>query len=183
MFERNRVDSGTNQQSATAAEVTLTSGEVLTGRVLTSAARAFPEALNGSAPFLEFEPFNAPRRFLAKAAILSIELLETPRTNQLSPRGREAESFDPHAVLGVARSAGFEEIRQAYLRMSKLYHPDRYSAVELPREVRDYLSAMAASINTAYSALERAQTAQKERTSNRVEAIYTSPPRTGAARG
>ncbi len=50
--------------------------------------------------------------------------------------------------------ASRDEVRQAYLRLAKAYHPDRYASVELPEEVRDYLSAMARRVNAAHAALE-----------------------------
>ena len=47
-----------------------------------------------------------------------------------------------------------EQAREAYLKLAKLYHPDRYAAADLPREVRDYLAVMVRRINAAHDAVQ-----------------------------
>jgi DnaJ-class molecular chaperone len=75
------------------------------------------------------------------------------------------------SVRGAGLKAGAtrEEAREAYVRMAKIYHPDLYMAVELPREVRDYLAAMVRRINAAHQALENAQRKQAAKQ----EAVFT----------
>ena len=53
-----------------------------------------------------------------------------PRADQLDGEGRApgTPAFDPYAVLKVAKDASPEEIRLAYHRMAKLYHPDRIAS-------------------------------------------------------
>lgn len=34
-------------------------------------------------------------------------------------------SFDPYSVLGVARDADEATVKNAYIKLAKLYHPDR----------------------------------------------------------
>jgi hypothetical protein len=50
-------------------EITLTSGRQLTGKVILPSGRTLAEALNGPSAFIEFEPEDAPRSFIAKAAL------------------------------------------------------------------------------------------------------------------
>jgi curved DNA-binding protein CbpA len=85
----------------------------------------------------------------------------------------EGGSFDPHGVLGLKPGATHEEAREAYVRLAKTYHPDRYAAIELPREVRDYLAVMARRVNAAHQALEAAQRRQFAKE----EPLYTRPGR------
>ncbi len=177
MFERNKVDTGVQHVASVPAEVEDANGTVLKGRFIFTAARAFADVLNGPSQFLEFEGYEGPRQFLSKSAIRSVRLVAVPQAGQLDARRRDSAAFDPHQVLGVAHAAPFDEIRQAYLRLSKTYHPDRYQSVELPAEVRDYLAAMAARINVAYAALERDVQIEKAKVSTRVEPVYTSRPR------
>jgi curved DNA-binding protein CbpA len=96
-----------------------------------------------------------------------------PKAANLGARLSDPDGFDPHAVLGLAAGASREEVRQAYFRLAKAYHPDRYATAELPEEVRDYLAAMARRINAAHAALEVPQKRQRVRE----EPIFTSPGR------
>ncbi len=177
MFERNRIDTGAQQQVPVAVEIIRDDGTVLKGRFIVSASRAFCEVLNGQGQFLEFEPHGGPRCYLAKSTLKSVTVVNAPDARQLQNRRHELEGFEPFAVLGLAPGAPFDEVRHAYLTLSKIYHPDRYQSVELPAEVRDYLVAMAKRINTAYAALERVVAVDKSRVSNRVEPIFTTGPR------
>ena len=61
---------------------------------------------------------------------------------------------DPHQILAVAPGAPWLAVREAYLRLAKAYHPDRFSGMELPKEVLEYLDAKARRINVAYELLE-----------------------------
>ena len=57
-------------------------------------------------------------------------------------------------MLGLEKGAAFDNIRDAYHRLSKLYHPDRYASIELPREVKTYLEGMSKNVNAAFVALK-----------------------------
>ena len=89
----------------------------------------------------------------------------------------DGDSFDPYSVLGVVRGATFDEIRQAFVRLSKLYHPDLYANVALPGEVKDYLAAMARRINAAYHALEAPIQSEKRATIEKAKPVFTSSQR------
>lgn len=62
---------------------------------------------------------------------------------------------DPYAVLGVAPSAGMEEIKAAYRRLVRENHPDRVMAQGLPQEFIDIAQEKMAAINAAYDKIER----------------------------
>ncbi|MBX9926988.1 MAG: hypothetical protein K2Y05_11570, partial [Hyphomicrobiaceae bacterium] len=72
--------------------------------------------------------------------------------------------------------AEWDEIREAYIKLAKAYHNDRYASVELPNEVRSYLKEMSTRVNTAYAMLE-APRMQSKRVATRQEPIYQSRPR------
>ena len=76
-------------------------------------------------------------------------------------------------MLGVTPGATREEIRQAYLALAKVYHPDRYATAELPTEVIEYLFAMARRINAAHAALRR----RAEEAGREQEPVFTSAGR------
>lgn len=178
MFERNKIDNGANthHQTAVPAELTLSDGEVLAGQFIIPATRAFSDVLNGESHFLEFEPFNGERRFVARTAIRAVKLLQIGSASGLAARRPVEGSFDPYTALGLKADAEWDDIRHAYLRLAKAYHADRFASVDLPAEVRDYLQAMSRRVNAAYVALETPRLAVKK-ISMRAEAVYTSQPR------
>jgi DnaJ like chaperone protein len=63
--------------------------------------------------------------------------------------------FDPYAVLKVQKGASADEIKQAYHKMARLYHPDRIASYELPEEVKDYVRAMLVRINLAFEQISQ----------------------------
>jgi hypothetical protein len=140
------------------------------------ASRSLFDVLNNQGSFIEFEPYGGERSILAKSTVKAVRIVNVPPAQSLSARLRDIDNFDPFSVLGVERGAAFEDVRHAYLKLAKLYHPDRYSGVELPTEVHDYLSAMARRINTAYASLE-APVQTKKAAQQRAQPVYTSPAR------
>jgi hypothetical protein len=172
MFDRNRTDY-TPEPAGIAVELTHADGTVAAGRLLVAMNKMLGDVLNGPGGFIEFEPYGGARTFLAKAQLASVRPLDTPRASNLGTRLADPAGFNPHSVLGVAPGATHEEVRQAYFRMAKAYHPDRYATAELPQEVSDYLAAMARRINAAHAALET----PIKRQAARPEPVFTSPGR------
>ena len=127
-------------------------------------------------PFIDFEPWRGERTFLAKASIRNVCMVNVPRAQNLNQRLHDLDGFDPHAILGLVSTASFDDVKAAWHRLAKVYHPDRYSAAELPPEVRDYLANMARRVNAAYAALEAPMQATR-RASHRAQPVYTSQSR------
>ncbi|MEQ1616058.1 MAG: DnaJ domain-containing protein [Hyphomicrobiaceae bacterium] len=176
MFERNKVDSSP-EQTAVAIEAGLEDGRILKGKVAIPLHKSVYDVLNGAGAYLDFEPFDGERQFIAKVSLRTVKLISVGRAANLNLRLRDMDGFDPHTILGVTRAATWEEIKGAYHRLAKVYHPDRYSSAELPPEVRDYLASMARRINAAYAALEAPQQVRKQATINTSTPIYSSPMR------
>lgn len=161
MFERNRSTVETGQLLSVEVELELDDGALLRGKVRLSTTKGFAEALNGPATFLEFVPQGEERLYLSKSAIRSIKPIHVPGAEGLASRQPSSGGFDPFQVLGVTRETPWEDIRGAYHRLSKAYHPDRFQSVELPGEVRDYLAQMTRRLNAAFAALERVAKAER----------------------
>ncbi len=176
MFERNKIDNSV-QQTSVPAEVTLDDGQLVKGKFLIAASRSIFEVLNGDGHFLEFETYDGERTLIARAMLKSVKIVPVPSGSNLRSRLRDSDNFEPHAVLGVTSDAAWDDIRAAYLKLSKLYHPDRYTTVDLPQEVRDYLSAMARRVNAAYAALEIPMQAAKRAVIEKAKPVFTSPQR------
>ena len=179
MFERNKVDNINHQtqQIAVAAEVTFDTGDVAAGQFLIHASRPFAEVLNGASPFVEFEVYGEPRRWIAKSTLRDVKLVTVPKAGTLQARASDIDGFEPHRVLGVDASTDWAGVRAAYHTLSKIYHPDRYASADLPPEVQDYLAAVARRINLAYMALETKHNTVKA-VAQRAAPIYESQPRT-----
>jgi DnaJ domain len=172
MFERNRIDN-VPEATAVPVEITLADGGIAKGKLLAPLGKTVADALNGNGGFVEFEPYGGERSYLAKAQLTSVKLIGLPKAPNLNVRLRDADGFDPYAVLCVADGAGRDEVRHAYFGLAKAYHPDRYATAELPEEVRDYLSAMARRINAAYAALD----VPERKKAALAEPVFTTPPR------
>ena len=152
MFERNKVD--TIQHNGVAVEITTSAGETLGGQILIGTGRSLAQVLNGEGAFVEFEPWGAERMLLSKGSLVAIKPVSTARAESLSGRVAALDGFDPYTILGLRKGASLDEVRSAWHRLSKAYHPDRYASAELPAEVSEYLGSMVRRINAAYSALE-----------------------------
>lgn len=176
MFERNKIDNSL-QQAAVPAEVTLDDGRLVKGKFLITTSRSIFEVLNGDGHFLEFETYDGERTLIARSALKSVKIVSVPSGSNLKARMRDGDNFEPHTVLGVTTDAEWDEIRAAYLKLSKAYHPDRYATVDLPAEVRDYLSAMSRRVNASYAALEIPMQAAKRAVIEKAKPIFTSPQR------
>lgn len=176
MFERNKIDNAA-QQMTVPADLTLDDGEVVKGRFLVSASRNIFDVLNSDANFLEFETYDGDRALIARSTIKAVRLMPVVTANHLKGRMRESETFDPYQILGVTQDASFDDIRAAYLKLSKVYHPDRFHGVDLPQEVRDYLAAMVRRINSAFGALEAPVQAARRAQIAKARPIFTSPIR------
>jgi DnaJ domain len=133
--------------------ISLVDRTTITGNMHKPRTRTLLEFMNYPAQFIEIERKDGSHVDLAKTAIRTIEPYEAPRANQLAQEMQKFESFEPHDVLGVAKGAPREQVRDAYLKMQRMYHPDRYTGTELPSEVADYINAIARRVNIAYSIL------------------------------
>lgn len=64
---------------------------------------------------------------------------------------------DAYAVLGVARSASFAEVKKAYRKQMNKHHPDKLAAQGLPPEMRESAQAKAQQIQAAYELIKSRQ--------------------------
>jgi DnaJ-class molecular chaperone len=62
------------------------------------------------------------------------------------------DQLDYYAVLKLAPGAGVADVKEAYYRESRTFHPDRYAAVE-SAEVRELIGRIYRRINEAYTVL------------------------------
>lgn len=155
MFERNRIErNGESDRTSYQVEVQLDDGGTLIGKIHVAVTRSLADELNNTGRFLDFELAGGERTYLAKHRVHQVRQLTVPRTDQLKRSIDQLEALDAAALLKVAPGSDREVLRDAYHRMIKIYHPDRFAGVELPQEVRDYLAAVARRLNIAHAMLQ-----------------------------
>jgi DnaJ domain len=179
MFDRSKSDNPVELGGVT-VDITLTNEETIKGKMVMPVSRSAADAVNGPGQFIEICPFAGERQYIAKTSIRMLRLVPVPKA-VLGEAIRDLDGFDPHRILGLGHDASWDDTRHAYLKLSKVYHPDRFATADLPPEVADYLSGMARRINAAFAALEDGRD-RTVRRADRVQPIYQSPNRQGAPR-
>jgi hypothetical protein len=151
MFERNKVDNRTAM--TVAVQIVFVDGSMVTGRAPLAPNKGVHQLLEGSETFLFLELFDGEAAFVPKAEIKALSLITPIRSQPLKVIPQDAGDFDPHRVLGVPSEAPWEDVKQAYHRLTKLYHPDKYASVDLPPEVKSYIDNMSKLVNASFRAL------------------------------
>jgi DnaJ-domain-containing protein 1 len=166
MFDRNKDNTG----GPTEVEIALSDGQMLNGKLTLPPGRSLPDFLNGAATFVEFQPVDGDRMFIAKSSVHSVRPAPSmPAAPDLWAGPTEGSGFDPFKVLGIPADSSREDAREAYLNLAKCYHPDKYASADLPREVRDYLAVMVRRINAAYDTVQ----SQMKKKAAKQEPIFT----------
>ena len=133
--------------------VTMTDAETIQGSLRLPLSNKLANALNNGEIFLDFEMADGERCFLAKHSVRRIEPISLARVDQLDRHEKSDSVFDAYQILGLPKEASAASVKQAYHRLARSYHPDRFAALDLPREMHDYTTAMLSRINLAYRQL------------------------------
>lgn len=165
MFERDKGD----RQGPVEVELALQDGQKLNGKLILPPGRSLTDVLNSASTFVEFHSVGGGRTFIAKSALHCVTPANLPPAPELWAGPTQGANFDPFAILGVDPSSSRDDVREAYLRLAKLYHPDRYATTELPKEVRDYLAVMVRRINAAHDSVQTSM----QRKAAKQEPIFT----------
>lgn len=175
MFERNRIDNSRDVATVTVI-VERDDGRQQAGRFHFPRSKSLIDVLNGATAFIEFSTLDGDGRpeMIAKTSIRSLRVVCAPPAALPDPA--RTDGFDPYAVLGLERGAESAAVRDAFHRLSKRYHPDRYAGVDLPDEVADYLEAMARRVNAAYEVLSAEVSRAERLTAHRAAPVYEKAP-------
>lgn len=74
--------------------------------------------------------------------------------NEFRSKYVEPNKNNYYEILGVSEESSKEDIKAAFRKLSKLYHPDVYSSKNLPPEIIKEFEDKLAKINEAYAALK-----------------------------
>ena len=151
MFERYNETAGRGQ--ALAVEIVMQDGDVIKGQLFSPTTVSLLDLMNADRAFLELETYDGERSVIAKSAVRQVKPVEVPAARELEQSVKQMDRFDPFSILGVTREASAETVREAYRDMVKLYHPDRYSGLELPREILNYMASASQRVNAAFTAV------------------------------
>ena len=173
MFER--YNQAQTTRRSIAVQIILNGGETLNGQLLSYNASSLIELMNGERAFLEFETYDGEPVVIAKSSVQQILPVEAPDAVELDHSMLQIDRFDPFAILGVTREADSETVREAYRDMVKLYHPDRYAGLELPREVLNYMASVSKRINAAFTAVSEHVQEREKRAAQRKPQVKPEP--------
>jgi DnaJ like chaperone protein len=77
------------------------------------------------------------------------------RIRAQAERIAETAADNPYTILGVAPGASDDEVKQAWRRLLRVYHPDAVTGQGKSRRMVAIATAKTAAINTAYEAIQR----------------------------
>jgi len=163
-----------SQQTSTPTEktfipviLTLVDGERLTGGIAIPHKAKLGDLLNSSDKFALFKTNAGDPIYLALNSIAAVRSNEKPSTNQLERSLQQLELVNPYTILQVKPGVDKAGLRTAYHQLVKHYHPDQYSNIKLPKEVRAYLESVVQRLNAAYhelfNELERLEKARQKK--------------------
>ena len=132
--------------------ITLANGDVLRGSVPSGASASLAFELNREGLFLNVKDMTGQFLFVAKANIHQV--VEGNEVQKPAVLPELVQGKSPYKVLRVEEGASPEVIRQAYMALAKMYHPDNYPKDSTPPELAEYVTSMFQQITTAYNALK-----------------------------
>ncbi|NRD45033.1 DnaJ domain-containing protein [Corallococcus exiguus] len=119
---------------------------------------------------------RAPSAAPAVDASMAEEVdLEPDQKRDIIEMERSLEKMDHHAVLGVARGASPQEVKQAYYNASRRFHPDRYFGKNLG-SFRARLERIFKRLTDAHNALSRQEPARAPDAPPAARVPTTPPP-------
>ncbi len=144
MFEANR-------EKRSLVSLVMADGSTLMASVKLAMSGKLGDVLNNGDRFLDILGADGEQYFLSKDRVRQAAICDPPKAGlNLNRRAGDSGTFNPWAVLGVARDASADEIKSAYRQLVKTYHPDRFANMDLPPEMKEYAAAMLARINIAH---------------------------------
>lgn len=143
--------------------IRMSDGSLVQGEIAGGLTTDLGSALNKVDDFIEFISRDGQRKFLAKNQISYLEPLEPLRKPNLVPR---MPGSDPFAMLGLSQECDFETAKAKFRELAKMYHPDTVNAIDLPQDIKSYMTEMFRQINNAFTMLRGEFEGREARTGN-----------------
>jgi DnaJ-domain-containing protein 1 len=137
------------QKFPLAVEAQLADGTSIFGKVFISSQGRLSDLLNDERDFLPFERADGSFMALAKSQL-----------RRVSPMATAEEPYkgdDPYKILGLATTAGREDIKRAYRELTLIHHPDRVRGLGLTAEYLEIATRQMMRINEAYERVMKAR--------------------------
>lgn len=137
--------------------MTLTDGTEMSVALRLTLSNKLMDALSTSDLFLDILTEDGEQQFISKSAIRFIRGTEGARQTQqeAAPRPINPGPLDPYSVLKLQRNASPDDVKKAYHKMVRLYHPDRIASFDLPEDMKEYARDMLVRVNLAFEELKR----------------------------
>jgi DnaJ-domain-containing protein 1 len=111
------------------------------------------DAMNSPIAFLELRDAAGKSSLIAKSFIQRIfpKADDEPAAGEEPDLGRvRLHAQDPYLILDIPVSASDDDVRNAYLKLVRAYHPDKLASMDLPPAILDYGEEILKKINAAY---------------------------------
>jgi hypothetical protein len=143
--------------------ISTTDGRELVGSLLISRDKSLLDTMNGPDMFVELDTAENGIMLVAKTSLTSVAINAAPNVESLDIN---TSSFDdPYSILGLPQTADYQIVQETYRNFIKVYHPDRFSGIDLPDEVQDYIEGMMVRFNWAHDEIRRRRNAGEARSS------------------
>ena len=158
----------------------LSDGRRLVGNLVIGMSSDLPRTLNGEGRFVNFEENDGKKSLVHKDAIVRAIPTDVPKVKKLDAGADSNNEFNPFRVLKISPQSDGEQIRAAYHKMAKIYHPDRFINVDLPVEMTKYAENMSRLVNAAFQVLCDETENSGEQTCDQDQSGVTPVPETSA---
>lgn len=125
-------------------------------RLLINHGESLVNFMNSGSAFIEVEDEKKNKTLLARSFIQSI----TPKdsgmdkvSDEIASEKWRHHSQDPYIMLDVQIDASDEDIKNAYHKLARAYHPDRMLSMDLPPAMLAHGEEILKKINIAYEAI------------------------------
>jgi len=129
-------------------------GKSVEAELVVTMEETLADVMNGRHEFIEIRDAAGKSSFIARSFIRRV-FAKAAETKQAG--GHDADiaklrlhAQDPYLILDIPVVANDEEVRNAYLKLVRAYHPDKLASLELPPAIMDYGEEILKKINAAY---------------------------------